>query len=132
MTIPPLLLLALATSSGPDRFPHTVPPIEVSRDPIGDCALWRLRPFVGPYGVQQAWPIVENPQALMFAQERPLSDSGQVADGYAHFVHIDVAARAVYVIEQGGFAGTTKVFGPLPLPRCTPAAHPPAETTTPR
>ena len=63
---------------------------------------------------------------VMLAQERPLSDTGQVADGYAHFLHIDERARAVYVIEQGGFAGTTKVYGPLPLPRCTPAAEAPA------
>ena len=61
----------------------------------------------------------------MLAQERPLSDTGQVADGYAHFLHIDERARAVYVIEQGGFAGTTKAYGPLPLPRCTPAAETP-------
>ncbi|WP_313929412.1 hypothetical protein [Pseudoxanthomonas sp.] len=127
MTAPSLLVAVLALSPGADnRFPHTVPPLEVSPDPIGDCARWRLKPFVNPYGIQQVWPLVEAPsQELMLAQERPLSDTGQVADGYAHFVHIDAAARAVYVIEQGGFAGTTKVYGPLPLPRCTPSIETP-------
>ncbi|UOV00263.1 hypothetical protein [Pseudoxanthomonas mexicana] len=86
----------------------------------------RLKPFVSPYGIQQPWPVVEAPsQDLMLAQERPLSDTGQVVDGYAHFLHIDERARAVYVIEQGGLAGTTKAYGPLPLPRCTPAAETP-------
>lgn len=129
MTLPSsLVLLALALSSGSDnRFPHhSYPPLEVSPDPLGDCARMRLKPFVNPYGIQQAWPVVDAPsQDLMQAQERPLSDSGQVADGYAHFVHIDPVARAVFVIEQGGFAGTTKVYGPLPLPRCAPTVEAP-------
>ena len=127
MTSPSLLLLALALSSGADnRFLHIVPLLEVSQDPHGDCARMRLEPFVSPYGIQQPWPVVDAPsQDLMLAQERPLSDTGQVADGYAHFLHIDERARAVYVIEQGGFAGTTKAYGPLPLPRCTPAAETP-------
>lgn len=41
----------------------------------------------------------------------PLSDTGMIADGYQQFLHVDAAARTVYVVEQGGFAGTFKVYG---------------------
>ena len=50
MTSPSLLLLALALSSGADnRFMPVVPLLEVSPDPLGDCARMRLKPFISPY-----------------------------------------------------------------------------------
>ncbi|MCH6484452.1 hypothetical protein MMG85_12895 [Pseudoxanthomonas sp. LH2527] len=51
-----------------------------------------------------------------------------VADGYQQFLHVDGEARAVYVVEQGGFAGTTKVYGPLPLPQCAVVLQQEADT----
>jgi hypothetical protein len=86
------------------------------------CAVQRLKPFVSPYGIQQAWPVMASPPPeLLHTLGTPLADMGHIADGYQQFLHIDEPARAVYVVEQGGFAGTTKVYGPLPLPRCTTA-----------
>jgi hypothetical protein len=62
------------------------------------------------------------PAGLHHTTGTPLSDTGAVADGYQQFLHVDTGARAVYVVEQGGFAGTFKVYGPLPLPRCAAGA----------
>lgn len=85
------------------------------------CAIVRLRPFVGPYGIQQRWPVAKAlPQGRAHAPGTLLSDTGPVADGYQQFLHVDVQMNAVYIVEQGGFAGTRKVFGPLPLPHCKP------------
>ena len=38
----------------------------------------------------------------------------------------------VEMVEQGGFAGTFKVYGPLPLPQCAPGADTVAQPTSPR
>lgn len=96
------------------------------------CVVARLKPFVSPYGIRQAWPVMASPPPeLLNVIGTPVSDMGYIADGYQQFLHIDTQARAVYVVEQGGFAGTTKVFGPLPLPRCTTMPVP-AQSTTPR
>lgn len=101
-------------------------PLFIVPDPATACAMERLKPFVSPYGIQQAWPVMDTPpQELLHTLGTPLSDMGHLADGYQQFLHIDERERAVYVIEQGGFAGTTKVYGPLPLPRCTPAVEAP-------
>jgi hypothetical protein len=95
------------------------------------CIIARLKPFVSPYGIQQAWPVMAAPPpGLLNTLGTPLAGMGHIADGYQQFLHIDMQARAVYVVEQGGFAGTTKVFGPLPLPRCTTTPTP--QSTTPR
>lgn len=102
-------------------------------DPVTACAARRLKPFVGPYGVQQAWPVMASPPAgLHHTMGTPLSDTGMIADGYQQFLHVDTAARAVYVVEQGGFAGTFKVYGPLPLPQCAPGADTGAQPASPR
>ncbi|PPJ41084.1 MULTISPECIES: hypothetical protein [unclassified Pseudoxanthomonas] len=99
------------------------PPPPTSReDTTIACAIVRLKPFVGPYGIRQQWPVAKAlPQGREHALGTLLSDTGAVADGYQQFLHVDVQVNAVYIVEQGGFAGTRKVFGPLPLPRCTTA-----------
>lgn len=115
-----LLVTATCASAAP---PATPLPRD---DAITACAVQRLKPFVSPYGIRQAWPVMTSPPPeLMQTLGTPLADMGHIADGYQQFLHIDRQARAVYVVEQGGFAGTTKVYGPLPLPRCAPAAETP-------
>ena len=96
-------------------------------DPVTACVASRLAPFVSPYGIQQAWPVMTHwPRKFLQVPGILLSDMGDIADGYQHSLHIDVDARAVYVVEQGGFAGTTKMYGPLPLSHCAGApATPP-------
>ncbi|MBD9480441.1 hypothetical protein [Pseudoxanthomonas sp. PXM02] len=112
------LALLLALSIPQDGQDATTPAV-VS---VADCAVQRLKPFVSPYGIQQAWPVMASPPPeFLHTLGTPLSDMGHIADGYQQFLHIDEPARAVYVVEQGGFAGTTKVYGPLPLPRCMTA-----------
>ncbi|TQM16934.1 hypothetical protein FB548_0302 [Pseudoxanthomonas sp. 3HH-4] len=102
-------------------------------DPVTACVARRLRSFVGPYGVQQAWPVMASPPAgLHHTLGTPLSDTGMVADGYQQFLHVDTDARAVYVIEQGGFAGTFKVYGPLPLSQCAPSDDATESPASPR
>lgn len=96
-------------------------PLMIVPDDHTLCAIERLKPFVSPYGIRQAWPVMDRlPKELdMLGLGTPMSDMGQLADGYQQFIYTDVETRTVYVVEQGGFAGTTKVYGPLPLPRCT-------------
>lgn len=102
------------------------PPSAPTHDATIACAIARLKPFASPYGIQQAWPKMHYwPRELQQSLGAPLSDMGHVADGYQQFLHVDERARAVYVVEQGGFMGTTKVYGPLPLPRCAAAAETP-------
>lgn len=123
---PFILLLALAAAPDPDT------PSAAHDDTTAACAVRRLTPFMSPYGIRQTWPVMDSPPPkLLNTLGTPLSDMGHIADGYQQFLHIDMQARAVYVVEQGGFAGTTKVFGPLPLPRCTTPPMP-APSTTPR
>lgn len=121
-----LLVVLAAAASGQPPPPVTLTLDTGARapaDPVTACAVGRLKPFVGPYGVQQAWPVMASPPAgLHHTTGTPLSDTGAVADGYQQFLHVDTGARAVYVVEQGGFAGTFKVYGPLPLPRCAAGA----------
>lgn len=120
---PLVLLLALASAATDQQAPPVL-----RDDDATACVIQRLKPFVSPYGIQQAWPVMASPPfELLHTLGTPLSDMGHIADGYQQFLHVDARARAVYVVEQGGFAGTTKVFGPLPLPRCTAP-----DTTTPR
>jgi hypothetical protein len=117
-----ILLLAVALSQDGGEAATATPVAE----PVADCVARRLKPFVSPYGLQQAWPVVASPPPeWLHALGTPLAETGHLADGYQQFLHIDVAARAVYVVEQGGFAGTTKVYGPLPLPRCMPGTETP-------
>ena len=127
-----LMLLALSMSPADGD-----PPARAARPgaaaPVIDCVARRLRPFVSPYGIQQPWPV----SAALPADQQDtlgalLSENGIVADGYQQFLHVDEVARTVYVVEQGGFAGTTKVYGPLPLPRCAPADGTSASRTSPR
>jgi len=95
-------------------------------DSTVSCTAKRLAPFVGPYGVRQAWPVATQLPGL---QGLPLpdlgvllSDAGQVMDGYTHRLHVNLDTRSAYVVQQGGIAGTQTVFGPLPVASCAPAA----------
>lgn len=116
-----LLLIALTLASS-DEAPRVAP----NADATADCVVRRLKPFVSPYGIQQAWPVmIYWPRELMHSPEIPLSDVGHVADGYRHALHVDEKEAVVYVVEEGGFRGTTKLYGPLPLPRCMPAVETP-------
>jgi len=128
----PALVLAflLQATPAPATGRIVLPP--PASDAAVACALQRLKPFVSPYGIQQAWPVAkELPAGHEHAPGTLLSDTGPVADGYQQFLHFDADTRAVYVVEQGGFAGTRKVFGPLPWPRCA-AAPTQADAPPPR
>ena len=83
------------------------------------CVAERLRPFVSPAGTRQAWPrapqlpshLADDPGAL-------IADQGSYEDGYSHWVIVDRAVPAAYVVRRGGFAGQQIVFGPLPVASC--------------
>ena len=134
MYLPTLMVLLATLPAGsppppPPRLSIALPLPAASDDPMIGCVAKRLAPFVSPYGIQQAWPVMASPPPeLLHALGAPLSDMGLIADGYQQFLHIDKRVRAVYVIEQGGFAGTTRVYGPLPLPSCKPG---PVTTASP-
>jgi hypothetical protein len=101
------LLLATQPGSSPEQSPYL------------ECTAARLQAFVRPTGVSQAWPVAASlPAELAEHPGRLLSDQGNVADGYAHWLVVSTATRSAYVIERGGFAGTQKVYGPLPVAVC--------------
>lgn len=124
MSVPSLLLVLSALSAAAAAPPAilVLDDLATTGDPATACAVARLKPFVSPYGIRQRWPVAT---ALPASHENALgtllSGTGPVADGYRQVLHIDRQARAVYLVEEGGFAGTRKVFGPLPLPQCAPA-----------
>ena len=111
---PLFLVLALAaepTVSAPESASVTT------------CTAERLRKFVGPTGVHQSWPVAaELPGHLANGLGELLSDQGMVADGYMQTLHVDVRARAAYVVQQGGFAGFRTIYGPLPVAACSGVA----------
>ncbi|CAN7161082.1 hypothetical protein LJR168_000171 [Pseudoxanthomonas sp. LjRoot168] len=125
------IALVLMHATGAASVPAPPPPV-MSEQAAAACALARLKPFVGPYGIQQRWPVMTAlPQGRRHAAGVMLSDTGPVADGYQHFLHVDVQTNAVYIVQQGGFAGTTKVYGPLPLPYCKPGPAPTSKPASP-
>lgn len=114
-----ILYAALASAGAPPAAETAI------QDPMVSCTAQRLSPFVGPYGVQQSWPVATHlPE---FWGDDPgvlLSDSGQLMDGYTHRLHVRKDSRSAYVVQQGGISGAQKVFGPLPVASCPPAdAH---------
>ena len=124
---------ALASGQGQARDPNYLDRSVGASAPVIDCVARRLKPFVSPYGIQQPWPVsAALPAGQQDAMGALLSDNGIIADGYQQFLHVDEVARTVHVVEQGGFAGTTKVYGPLPLPRCAPADGRSAGRASPR
>jgi hypothetical protein len=87
------------------------------------CVAERLKPFVSPVGVRQAWPrAAQLPSSLASELGTLVSDQGSYEDGYSHWVVIDASAAAAYVVQRGGFAGTQIVFGPLPVASCATAS----------
>lgn len=93
-----------------------------SAESTTSCTAQRLAPFVGPYGIRQAWPVATQLPGLPLTDIGVLlSDSGQVMDGYTQRLHVVMETRSAYVVQQGGLAGTHTVFGPLPLASCSPA-----------
>lgn len=106
-------------SSPPADFVFDLQALAMPSDPASACAVERLAPFADPLGIRQAWPIVAAPSPdLLTTMGTPVPHSDLIADGYQHTVHVDPQTRTVHIVEQGGFAGTTKVYGPLPLPSC--------------
>lgn len=83
------------------------------------CTVHYFRAFVGPTGIHADWPVLpELPARFKDRAGLPLSDTGRVADGYRHTLYVDQAAGKAYVVQQGGIAGRTTVYGPLPVPPC--------------
>lgn len=104
-----LLLAVLATAAADTAGPQAVV----------ECTAQRLRPFVGPMGIRQRWPVAEEvPEHMAASPGYLLSDQGAIADGYMQTLYLDVAARAAYVVQQGGFAGFRTIYGPLPVASC--------------
>jgi hypothetical protein len=83
------------------------------------CTAQRLKHFVGPLGVRQAWPTVDElPPVHGRHFEELLSDQGVVSDGYMQRLIVDTGSKVAYVVQQGGFAGVQTVYGPLPVGAC--------------
>jgi hypothetical protein len=108
------LLLVLALIAEPSAVAVAEPPS------IASCTAARLRPFVGPMGVRQPWPVAQElPNHLASSFGELLSDQGMVADGFMQTLHVDSSAHSAYVVQQGGFAGFRTIYGPLPVAACS-------------
>ncbi len=87
------------------------------------CVAERLKPFVSPVGIRQAWPRGSSlPAHLANDPGTLISDQGSYEDGYSHWLIVDRAVPAAYVVQRGGFAGNQVVFGPLPIASCASAS----------
>ena len=83
------------------------------------CVADRLKPFVSPTGIHQAWPrasqlpahVADDPGTL-------IADQGSYEAGYSHWLIVDRTVPAAYVVSRGGFAGHQVIFGPLPVANC--------------
>ena len=114
-------ILVLAVSA---EQPRTAP-LQPAPMSVTACTAQRLRPFVGPTGIHQPWPLIaELPPKFSSAFGELLSDQGIVADGYMHVLHVDASARTAYVVQQGGIAGFQTVYGPLPVAACSVSGAP--------
>ena len=112
-----VLMLAMAMA-GHDAAGGSVP-----LEPSIGCTAARLERFMSPFGIAQAWPrAAALPPGFAKAAGRPIGTSGAVLDGYRQTLHVDLATRTAYVAQDGGFAGATTVFGPLPVAACPPPA----------
>ncbi len=112
-----LLILAAAIAGG--SAGGAPPDLVVS----ASCTASRLERFMSPYGISQTWPrLAALPTELARSPGLPIGSPGMVMDGYGQVVHVDLPARKAYVAQQGGFAGATTVFGPLPVAACPKAA----------
>ena len=110
------LLLAVALSAAPVSGQPTVAETV-------ECTAQRLRQFMSPTGIVQSWPkATDLPSSLQSWTGTLLSGSGPVMDGFTQTLHVDVPARSAYVVEQGGYAGTARIYGPLPVAGCPGAA----------
>jgi hypothetical protein len=123
------MAMALAAAAGAGGAAPAPSPADLSpRARFVECAAATLRPHVGPEGIKRAWPEVAALPASLDGGGRAvvggtlISDEGLVADGFRHTLHVDHAAGAAYIVEDGGFAGQRRVYGPLPLPGCEPPA----------
>ena len=89
-------------------------------DPLLSCTAQRLSRFVGPYGIQQSWPLATHLPGLWSGDPGMLlSDAGQVMDGYTHHLYVNAETKSAYVVQQGGISGGQKIFGPLPVAFCS-------------
>ena len=96
-----------------------------SPNPVVACNAQRLSHFVSPYGIAQPWPVADElPERWSNDPGLLLSSYGSVMDGYEQRLYVDVEIQSAYVVEQGGIAGTRKIYGPLPVASCTPARAP--------
>jgi hypothetical protein len=103
----------------PAAQPTVLPP--AASEPYVECTAARLRPFVGPLGIHQSWPVAAAlPEDLAQQLGHPLSDQGNVEDGYSHWLLVSSSRREAFVVQRGGFAGLQKVYGPLPVAVCAP------------
>ena len=84
------------------------------------CTADRLRPYVGPTGVHQSWPVATQlPTHLDGQLGLLLSGQGNVDDGYTHWLLVDERSATSYVVQRGGFAGFQTIYGPLPVAACS-------------
>jgi len=87
------------------------------------CIAEHLRGWARPEGVQARWPVAAAlPPSLQNQRGLLLADQGNIADGYNYRLLWDETTRRGYVVQTGGFAGRTTIFGPLSAATCKAAS----------
>jgi len=88
-----------------------------------ECTAARLVRFMSPMGISQSWPKAQAlPLPLQGQIGTLLAGPRHVMDGYTQTLHVDQGRLSAYVVEQGGFAGVTRIYGPLPVAACPASA----------
>lgn len=97
-----IALSALAQNPMIPTITYTHPLVEKFKSCVSPVGLTRDLPLADPS------PKLEPPGRLY-----ALGDMGVIRDGYKHSLFVSGDGKQIYIVQVGGFAGTSKIFGPL-------------------
>lgn len=103
--------LALSTSYALTPTPTTAL-VPVKAD--SEAVVIAFKPCVSPVGLTRELPLID-PAPPMDASGKlfVLGETEAIRDGYRHSLYVSKDGKIAYIIQVGGIAGTSKVFGPF-------------------
>ncbi|MBR7800520.1 hypothetical protein [Undibacterium fentianense] len=83
-----------------------------------------LKPCVSAIGLQVDLPLA-NPVPVLSAPGHlyQLNELGRIRDGYRHSLYVSADQQLIYIVQVGGLAGTSKIFGPVQLEHIVKSGH---------
>jgi len=110
-----ILILALTMSQSANA--QLKEPKGASDQALVAATAKRLLPCFTTTGVTQAFPETRDlPPEKNLVSVTLLGASGKsVSDGYTYWIAIESSRSYAYVRQVGGFAGSNKLYGPIPI-----------------